>query len=135
MREALHRALEQRQPENGIHHSDPGRQYTRLAFSYRCQAAGVKMSMGSGGEADDNAMAESFFASLACGWLDRRSLKSKSEARLAVLTGIEAWCNLKRRHCTLDYLSPSYFERKHLPKTTCSLMVLYTSGVAWSLAI
>ncbi|BBE09785.1 integrase catalytic subunit [Mycoavidus cysteinexigens] len=116
MLDALNMALEQRQPENVIHHSDQGCQYTSFAFSNRCKAAGVKLSMGSVGDAYDNAMAESFFASLECELLDRRSFKSKSDARLAVFTWIEAWYNPKRRHSSLDYVSPIHFERKHLQK-------------------
>ncbi|BBE08184.1 integrase catalytic subunit [Mycoavidus cysteinexigens] len=116
MLDALNMAIEQRQPENVIHHSDQGCQYTSFAFGNRCKAAGVKLSMGSVGDAYDNAMAESFFASLECELLDRRSFKSKSEARLAVFTWIEAWYNPKRRHSSLDYVSPIHFERKHLQK-------------------
>ena len=61
-------------------------------------------------------MAESFFASLECELLDRRSFKSKSEARLAIFTWIEAWYNPKRWHSSLDYVSPIHFEEKHLQK-------------------
>jgi putative transposase len=116
MLEALNMALEQRQPENVIHHSDQGCQYSSLAFGNRCKAAGVKLSMGSVGDAYDNAMAESFFASLESELLDRRSFKSKSEARLAIFTWIEAWYNPKRRHSALNYVSPIQFERKYLQK-------------------
>jgi putative transposase len=76
MLEALNMALEQRQPENVIHHSDQGCQYSSLAFGNRCKAAGVKLSMGSVGDAYDNAMAESFFASLESELLDRLALKA-----------------------------------------------------------
>ncbi len=70
------------------------------------------------GDAYDNAMAESFFASLECELLDRRSFKSKTEARLAVFTWIEAWYNPRRRHSALEYLSPANYERKHATDTT-----------------
>ncbi len=116
MLDALNMALEQRQPENVIHHSDQGCQYTSLAFGNRCKAMRVRPSMGSVGDAYDNAMAESFFASLECELLDRRSFKSKSEARLAVFTWIEAWYKLKRKHSALDYVSPINFERNYLQK-------------------
>ena len=69
--------------------------------------------MGSVGDAYDNAMAESFFASLECELLDRRSFQSKTEARLALFTYIEGWYNPRRRHSALGYLSPINFERNH----------------------
>lgn len=69
--------------------------------------------MGSVGDAYDNAMAESFFASLECELIARRSWKTKTEARLAVFTWIESWYNPRRRHSGLNYLSPVNFERKH----------------------
>jgi putative transposase len=110
---ALNMALEQRRPETVIHHSDQGCQYTSIAFGRRCNEMGVRPSMGSVGDAYDNAMAESFFASLECELLDRRSFRSKTEARLAVFTWIEAWYNPRRRHSALQYLSPLNYERKH----------------------
>ena len=110
---ALNMALEQRRPETVIHHSDQGCQYTSIAFGNRCTEMGVRPSMGSVGDAYDNAMAESFFASLECELLDRRSFKSKAEARLAVFTWIEAWYNPRRRHSALKYLSPVNYERKY----------------------
>ncbi|OIQ75367.1 hypothetical protein GALL_429680 [mine drainage metagenome] len=71
--------------------------------------------MGSVGDAYDNAMAESFFASLECELLDRRCFKTKLEARLAVFTWIEAWYNPRRRHSALGHQSPITFERNHAP--------------------
>ena len=68
--------------------------------------------MGSVGDAYDNAMAESFFASLECELIDRRSWKNKTEARLAIFTWIESWYNPTHRHSGLGYLSPNNFERK-----------------------
>ena len=110
---ALNMALQQRRPDSVIHHSDQGSQYTSIAFGRRCTEMGVRPSMGSVGDAYDNAMAESFFASLECELLDRRSFKSKAEARLAVFTWIEAWYNPRRRHSALEYLLPANYERKH----------------------
>jgi putative transposase len=110
---ALNMALEQRRPGAVIHHSDQGCQYTSIAFGNRCAEMGVRPSMGSVGDAYDNAMAESFFASLECELLDRRSFKSKAEARLAVFTWIEGWYNPRRRHSALQYLSPTNYERKY----------------------
>lgn len=110
---ALNMALQQRRLRSVIHHSDQGSQYTSVAFGRRCQAMGVRPSMGSVGDAYDNAMAESFFASLECELLDRRCFKTKSEARLAVFTWIEAWYNPRRRHSALGHQSPINFERSH----------------------
>jgi putative transposase len=110
---ALNMALQTRRPEAVIHHSDQGSQYTSLAFGKRCREMGVRPSMGTVGDAYDNAMAESFFASLECELLDRRCFPSKTEARLAVFTWIEGWYNPRRRHSALGYLSPLNFEEKH----------------------
>jgi putative transposase len=111
--EALNMALAQREAEEVIHHSDQGSQYTSVAFGRRCQEMGVKPSMGTVGDAYDNAMAESFFASLECELLDRRVFKSKQEARVALFTYIEGWYNPRRRHSKIGYLSPAEFERRH----------------------
>lgn len=114
---ALNMALEQRKPEAVIHHSDQGSQYTSIAFGNRCRQMGVRPSMGSVGDAYDNAMAESFFASLECELLDRRSLKTKTEARLALFRYIEGWYNPRRRHSALGRVSPVNFERNRLNRT------------------
>ena len=68
-------------------------------------------STGSAGDCYDNAMAESFFATLECELIDRRAFQSHAEARMAVFEFIEAWYNRKRRHSALGYLSPEEFER------------------------
>jgi putative transposase len=95
-----------------IHHSDQGSQYTSLAFGKRCEEMNVRTSMGTVGDAYDNAMAESFFASLECELIDRRVWKTLSEARMAVFTWIESWYNPRRLHSSLGYESPNSFERK-----------------------
>ena len=110
---ALNMALLTRKPESVIHHSDQGSQYTSIAFSQRCKAMDVRSSMGSVGDAYDNAMAESFFASLECELIDRRVWQTKAEARLAVFTWIEAWYNPHRRHSGVGQMSPNSFESKH----------------------
>jgi putative transposase len=110
---ALEMALGQRRPEGVIHHSDQGCQYTALAFGQRCREAGVRPSMGSVGDAYDNALCESFFATLECELLDRRAFRSQAEARMAVFEFIEGWYNPLRRHSALDYASPMQFERRH----------------------
>jgi putative transposase len=110
---ALDMALAQRRPTDVIHHSDHGCQYTSLAFGRRCRDAGVRPSMGSGGDAYDNAMCESFFATLECELLDRHRFPTHADARLAVFDFIEGWYNPCRRHSALAYLSPMMFERTH----------------------
>ena len=109
---ALNMALLTRKPESVIHHSDQGSQYTSIAFGKRCQEMGVRPSMGTVGDAYDNAMAESFFASLECELIARRVWKTKTEARLAVFTWIEGWYNPRRRHSGIQQISPNNFERK-----------------------
>jgi len=111
--EALQRAVTQRQPRGVIHHSDRGSQYTSYAFGKRCQEAGIMPSMGSVGDAYDNAMAESFFATLEREVLDRRRFKSQAEARMAIFEWIEGWYNPHRRHSGIGYRSPVNYERSH----------------------
>jgi putative transposase len=108
--DALGMAIGQRQPTDVIHHSDQGSQYTSLAFGGRCREAGVRPSMGSVGDAYDNAMCESFFATLECELLARRRFGSQAEARMAVFRFIEGWYNPARRHSGLGYLSPIAYE-------------------------
>jgi putative transposase len=79
--DTLDMALAARTPENVIHHSDQGLQYTSLAFGNRCKDAGVRASTGSASDAYDNAMCKSFFATLECELLDRHSFRSYGEAR------------------------------------------------------
>ncbi len=110
--EALNMALEQRRPEGVIHHSDQGTQYTSIAFGLRCREARVRPSMGSVGDCFDNALCESFFATLECELLDRRRFKSHQEARMAIFEFLEGWYNLHRRHSALGYLSPAEFEKQ-----------------------
>ena len=93
-------------------------QYTAVEFGKRCKAMGVRPSMGTVGDAYDNAMAESFFASLECELIDRNSFKSKSEAKLALFTYIEGWYNPRRRHSAIGYRSPLNFEHAHQPALT-----------------
>ena len=109
--DALNMALTQRRPVSVIHHSDQGSQYTSVAFGLRCKETGVRPSMGSVGDAYDNAMCESFFATLECELLDRRKFQTKAEARMAVFQFIEGWYNPARRHSALGYQSPINYER------------------------
>jgi len=111
--DALDMALAARKPEHVIHHSDRGSQYTSIAFGHRCKEAGVRPSTGSVGDAYDNAMCESFFATLECELIDRNRFRSMSEARMQVFFFIEGFYNPSRRHSALGYLSPIEYERKH----------------------
>jgi putative transposase len=77
------------------------KQYTSVAFGRRCAEAGVRPSMGSVGDAYDNAMAESFFATLECELLDRRGFRSQAEARMAVFSYIEGWYNRSSQSTSL----------------------------------
>jgi putative transposase len=109
---ALNMALLTRKPQSVIHHSDQGSQYTSVMFGKRCEQMGVRPSMGSVGDAYDNAMAESFFATLECELIARHSWQTHTEARLAIFTWIEGWYNPHRRHSALGQMSPMNFERK-----------------------
>ncbi len=111
--EAVEMALGRRRPVgNVIHHSDQGSQYTSLTFGQRLRDAGLVASMGSRGDCFDNAMAESFFASLECELLARQSFPTRNAARLAVFDYIEGFYNTHRRHSALGYLSPVAYERR-----------------------
>jgi len=109
--DALEMALEQRRPGEVIHHSDHGCQYTSLAFGKRCGEMGVRPSMGSVGDAYDNAMAESFFATLECELINRRRFRTQVEARHAIFRFIEGWYNPRRRHSALGNKSPVSYEK------------------------
>ena len=114
--QALNMALGQRRPTSVIHHSDQGTQYTAIAFGVRCKEAGVRPSMGSVGDAYDNAMCESFFATLECELLDRERFRNQAEAKMRVFDFIEGWYNPHRRHSALGYESPISFERNNAVK-------------------
>ena len=110
--DALEMALTTRRPNEVIHHSDQGSQYTSLEFGRRCREAGVRPSMGSVGDAYDNAMCESFFATLECELLARHRFTTQAEARMAVFEFIEGFYNPRRRHSSIGYLSPVEYERR-----------------------
>jgi len=113
---ALQMAINQRQPEGVVHHSDQGAQYTSLAFGQRCQEAGIRPSMGSVGDCYDNAMCESFFATLECELIDRCRFRDRGHATLEIFDFIEGWYNTHRRHSAIEYLSPINYERRNLQK-------------------
>jgi putative transposase len=111
--DALEMALWTRRPAAGlILHSDRGSQYTSLAFGRRCRRAGVVASMGAVGDAYDNALTESFFATLECELIDRSRWRTHAEARTAVFGFVEGFYNRTRRHSALGYLSPAQFEAR-----------------------
>ncbi|HUX88245.1 MAG TPA: IS3 family transposase [Chloroflexota bacterium] len=110
---ALDMALWNRRPAPGvIHHSDHGSQYMSLAFGRRCQEAGVVPSVGSRGDCFDNAITESFFATLECELLQRQHFHTEAQARTALFEYIEGFYNPHRRHSALGYRSPAEYERR-----------------------
>jgi putative transposase len=111
--DALAMALWDRRPGPGlIHHSDHGCQYTSLAFGRRLRQAEIAPSMGSVGDCYDNALAESFFATLECELIGRTRWRTHTDARMAVFDYIETFYNPRRRHSGLGYLSPVEYERR-----------------------
>ena len=110
--DALAMAITRRQPKGPVvHHSDQGSRYTSLAFGQRCREAGVTRSMGSVGDAYDNAMCESFFATLECEPLNRSRFRTHGETRREVFRFIEGFHNTRRLHSALGYESPANFEK------------------------
>lgn len=110
---ALTMAVQQRNPSEVVHNSDQWSRYTSFRFGSRCRTLNVRQSMKTFGDCFDNAMCESFFASLECELLWQNSFRSRQEARLAVFDFIEGWYNTHRRHSALDYMSPLAYERMH----------------------
>jgi len=108
---AMDMALGQRGPEEVVHHSDRGSQYTSLAFGKRCERAGVRPSTGR--TCYDNALCESFFATLECELIERERFNSHAEARMAIFSFIESWYNPQRRHSALDYHAPLTYEKMY----------------------
>jgi putative transposase len=109
--DALKMALARRKPKRGlIHHSDQGSQYVSLAFGQQARRAGIALSMGSTGDAYDNAVAESFFATLKKELVNRRSWPTRRELIGEVFDYVETFYNNRRRHSTLGFLSPAAFE-------------------------
>jgi putative transposase len=110
--DALNMAIARRRPEAGlIHHSDQGSQFVSLAFGHACAKAGIARSMGSRGDCWDNAVAESFFATLKKELIRRQSWPTRADLRQAVFEYVEIFYNATRRHSTLGMLSPIQFEK------------------------
>ena len=102
--DALEMAAGQRRPRDVIHYSGQGSQYTSLAFGKRCREAGVRPSMGSVGDACDNALCESF--ALECELLNRRRFASQAKARMACFSFVKGWHNPARLHSASGCRSP-----------------------------
>ena len=103
-----------------VMHTDHGSQYTSWAFGRRLRAAGILGSMGSVGDALDNAMAESFFGTLQLELLDRRRWQTRAELASAIFDYIEAFYNPRRRHSSTGYLSPIEFESRYIDAATAA---------------
>ena len=113
--DALQMAIARRKPAPGlVHHSDRGVQYTSLSFGKRLEDEGLLPSMGNVGSAHDNALAESFVATLKTELLYRNAWPTRQAARTAIFEYIEGFYNTRRRHSALGYLSPAEFEEVRL---------------------
>ena len=108
--DAMEMAVGQRRPKDVIHHSDQGSQYISVSFGKRCAEAAVRPSMGSVGDAYDNAMAESFFSALEAELLSRRRFASQAKAKMACFSYIEGWYNPVRLHSAPRYRSPMAYQ-------------------------
>ncbi|MCK9932327.1 IS3 family transposase, partial [Frankia sp. Mgl5] len=112
--DALTMALQHRRPAPGvIHHSDQGSQYVSREFARICTQHDVRRSVGSAGDCYDNAVTESFFATLECELLDRTIFTTHDQARAALFDFIEGFYNRQRRHSTNGYLSPHEHENRY----------------------
>jgi putative transposase len=119
--DALEMAIWRRKPAAGlIHHSDQGVQYTSLSFGKRLEEAGIISSMGSVGSAYDNAMAESFVATLKSELVYRSSWPTRASARTATFEYLECFYNTRRRHSALGYLSPMEYEEGTIKESTAA---------------
>ena len=112
-RQALAMAIQQRQPPRGlIHHSDRGRQYASAAYRRQLTRQGIRPSMSRVGNCWDNAVVESFFATLKTELIHHHAFRTRAQARLAIFEYIEGFYNTHRFHSALGYLSPAEFERR-----------------------
>lgn len=93
-----------------VFHSDRGCQYTSAQYARLAERLGARLSVGRKGQCWDNAVAESFFATIKTELLDRRAWPTRAAARMAIFDWIEGWYNTRRRHSALGYLSPAAYE-------------------------
>jgi transposase InsO family protein len=113
--DALAMAVGQRQPRPGlVHHSDRGRQYASTAYQAELTRRGMRASMSRAGDCWDNAVVESFFATLKTELVDGADWRTREEARQALFGYLEVWYNRQRRHSTLQYQSPAQFEQRQM---------------------
>ena len=118
---ALGMAIDQRQPTNGaLVHSDHGSQYTSWTFSQRVRSAGLVHSLGTIGDAYDNAVVESFWARMQTELLNTRRWKTRVELAGAMFDWIEAFYNRTRRHSALGMMSPIAYEKLHDDRTSAA---------------
>ena len=117
---ALAMAIENRQPQGSIVHSDHGTQFTSWAFTQRAPDAGLAVSMGSIGDCFDNAVIESFWARMQVELLNRRRWRTRLELSNAIFDYLEIFHNRQRRHSSLDMLSPVEYEIRHADITARS---------------
>lgn len=116
---ALSMALKQRPASKGlIFHSDQGSQYASKAFQAKLKKHHIQQSMSGKGNGYDNAVAESFFATLKTEEGADRPYLTRQQAKTSIFTYIEGFYNTRRRHSTLDYLSPSTFEGLYYGQVT-----------------
>jgi transposase InsO family protein len=115
--DALHQAaLTGSGPRAGaVFHSDRGCQYTGADFACTAATLGFRLSVGRKGQCWDNAVAESFFATIKNELIDPRPWATRTTLRTAVFDYINGWYNTRRRHSSLGYLSPAQYEKRHAP--------------------
>ena len=119
--DALEMAVWRRKPAPGlIHHSDRGVQYTALSFGKRLEQVGIVPSMGRVGSALDNALSESFVATLKAELVSRAKFPSRETARVAIFEYLEAFYNRTRIHSSLGYRSPADFEEDRMRESTAA---------------
>lgn len=111
-------AAAQRRPSDVRLHADQGRSYRAIGFGHRCEVLGVRPSMGSRGDADDTAMAESVFATRETELLAKHRVESPSEAQLKGGRPIDGWYNPNRRHSALGQRSPRRCEQLYHTPTS-----------------
>ncbi len=117
--DALHMAIQKVGPQAEIiFHSDRGVQYASEAYRRFLENQNIKPSMSRKGNCYDNAFVESFFSSLKKEWIYRQNPKTEQDMRSCVFNYIETWYNKKRRHSSLDYLSPLDYKIKHQNRTS-----------------
>jgi putative transposase len=111
--DALAMAVTRRRPPAGlVHHSDRGSQYTSLAFGRTLRESELVASMGSRGDAYDNAACESCISTLKVEWIKRHRYRSRDQARLSIFRYIETFYNPRRRHSSLGGISPDEYEKR-----------------------